>query len=63
MKPFWESKTFWVNVIAILILVGDYLFTNQIIPVEVGALVLGILNIILRFVSDKTISFSKPIKD
>lgn len=63
MKPFWESKTFWLNVIAIAVLVADYLFTNQIIPAEIGVLVLGILNIVLRFLTSQPLSGSKPIKD
>lgn len=63
MKPFWQSKTFWLNVIAIAILVGDYLFTNQIIPAEWGVLVLGILNIINRFFTSQPLSGSTPIKD
>ena len=63
MKPFWQSKTFWVNVIAVLILVADYLFTNQIIPAEWGVLALGILNIILRFMTSQAVTTSKPVKD
>jgi len=63
MKPFWESKTFWLNVIAIAVLVADYLFTNQIIPAGIGVLVLGILNIVLRFLTSQPLSGSKLIKD
>ena len=63
MKPFWQSKTFWLNVIAISILIADYLFTNQIIPAEWGVLILGILNIINRFFTSQPVTTSKPIKD
>ena len=63
MKPFWQSKVFWLNAIAILVLIGDYLFTNHIIPAEWGVLVLGILNIILRFLTSQAVTTSNPIKD
>lgn len=50
-KPFWESKTIWVNfltIVAAIIVIPEF---N--IPAEVVALVLAIVNAILRFMTGK----------
>jgi hypothetical protein len=57
-KPFYLSKTFWTNVVALLSLavppVRDFLQAN---PVEFVA-VIGAVNILLRFVTKGAISIS-----
>jgi hypothetical protein len=60
-KPFWESKVFWVNlvmaVIAILELATDAL------PLPEGSgvwlvFIIGVLNIVLRFVTVQPVSLT-----
>lgn len=59
MKKWYESKTIWINLIAVVLEVGNALMTNPIIPARfAGALtlVVTVLNIILRTISSTTIS-------
>jgi hypothetical protein len=57
-KVFYTSKTFWLNVIGILhILFGKQLGIDFITP-EMEATFLGLLNVILRFVTKKEITIS-----
>lgn len=51
-KPIWTSKTFWLNVIGVVLVLGNYLLT--IVPVSsefytLIATLMGILNIGNRF--------------
>ncbi len=54
-KSFWQSKTFWGNIVAV---VGTF-FGSDMMGAEIGteevALGFGILNLGLRFVTDKKI--------
>lgn len=54
-KSFWQSKTFWGNIVAV---VGTF-FGSDAMGVELGveevALGFGFLNLALRFVTDKKI--------
>ncbi len=53
-KKFWQSKTFWVNVISIIaILVQTQ--TGFVIDAEKQVIVLGVVNTILRFVTKEQI--------
>jgi len=63
-KKFWKSKTFWVNVIGILVLAIPQLIEalTQTFPqadlISVwGGFVLAVLNIILRFVTEQPVEF------
>jgi len=59
-KPFWESKTLWVNVIGLIIVVIQY-FQGVNIPIlspELSVAILAILNIVLRFVTNQPVSRS-----
>ena len=58
MKPFWKSKTLWVNVIGLLIAVLQQLGTINWIPQETLVIVLGILNVILRFISNSSLTLT-----
>ena len=56
-KPFWASKTMWANVIALGALVGARfgLEITQAAQGEIVAAVLAVVNIALRFVTDKPV--------
>jgi len=51
MKEWWKSKTLWVNVCAIGIMVAEYLLTEQIIMPEVHAIILAAINLALRVIT------------
>jgi len=56
MKKFYQSRTFWVNLLGIgAILVQNY--TNFVLPPEFQLYVLGLLNIFLRFDTSEPIGF------
>jgi len=57
-KVFYLSKTFWVNVLAIVALVVQY-FTGWVMSAGLQATVLGILNILLRLVTKHPINWVK----
>ena len=58
-KPFWQSKTFWFNVLALVVTVAGAFGYRQFQPSpDVGELALGIValvNIILRFVTKRPV--------
>lgn len=57
-KPFWQSKTFWMNLLAPgLVFLGAQ--TGVVTDgASDAALVLGFLNLVLRFVTKGAITFS-----
>ena len=61
MKPFWASKTLWVNVIAVIasitVTLGLFDLTPELQATIIGV-VMGIVNIALRFVTDKKVSMT-----
>jgi len=63
VKNFWESKTFWLNVIIALIMVADLLVQQPFIPpayLPIIATIVGVLNIILRvYFTDTGIASNK----
>ena len=58
-KPFWMSKTLWVNALAIAgsLLIGQYVTADQ--WAEITAVGLAVVNIVLRFVTGEPVSWSK----
>lgn len=66
-KPWYESKTVWVNIIAIALAVGYYLLdTPGIVPaayVTYVAAGLGVLNIILRSIGTEPITLTRKKPD
>lgn len=54
-KPFWKSRTIWLNVLAAVALFVQQQF-GYVFSVELQGLVLMILNLILRFQTDSPIS-------
>ena len=50
IKPFYKSKTFWLNTVGILIIGLQFILSiNAIVDPEFQALILAVLNILLRF--------------
>ena len=56
MKKWYTSKTLLVNILSIAIIVIQYCIDVRIMPLEVQAPVLAIINILLRIIT------SEPIK-
>jgi hypothetical protein len=60
-KDFWKSKTFWFNVLALLVLVANgFGFADfQADPQLAGyaALVITIINLLLRFATNQGVTF------
>lgn len=58
MKKFWQSKTFWANIIGLVLVSLQYAGTVNWIPNDVLVFVLAILNLVLRtfFTSTKLTS-------
>ncbi len=58
MKPFWKSKTFWVNVVSFLISAVMLASDQQLFGLEpeVYVMAISVLNIGLRFLTTGAIS-------
>jgi hypothetical protein len=61
MKKFWQSKTFWVNTITLAVGVIGFIAGHEVIVkhpdiVALFVAIQGGLNVILRFLTDKSIS-------
>ena len=52
MKRWWESKTLWLNALAIAGMLAEYMVTNQIYSPEIHAIVLAALNLGLRIITN-----------
>ncbi len=49
-KPIWQSKTFWLNVIGVVVIILQTVLGADLpISPEIQATILGILNILNRF--------------
>jgi len=59
MKKWYESKTIWLNVISLIIEIGNILMTTPVIPTQytgILTVVVNVLNIVLRTLTNTTIS-------
>lgn len=59
MKKWYESKTIWLNVISLIIEIGNMLMTTPVIPTQytgILTVVVNALNIVLRTLTNTTIS-------
>ena len=54
-KPFWQSKTLWVNIIAIVVIVVDELAGLNILSTELQVSILAAANIILRLLTNTSL--------
>ena len=57
-KPFWLSKTFWVNVLAIIAMIIQY-FTGWAFDPVIQATGLSVVNIILRAITKHPLGWGK----
>ena len=57
-KPFWQSKTFWVNILAAGGLIVNAQMDGYDLGPEAQAAIIGFINVVLRFVSKDTITLS-----
>lgn len=59
MKPFYTSKVFWFNVLTVVVAVAAYFGFGNFNPdgnaVELGAVIVAVINIILRFMTTQPI--------
>ena len=55
-KPFWQSKTLWVNALAFVALLVQSLGTGFVIGAEEQLGILAVINLILRLVTKTGIS-------
>ena len=55
MKKWYRSKTLWFNILSILILVIQYGGDVHIIKLELQALLMAIVNILLRSITNQSI--------
>ncbi len=53
-KKFWQSKTFWVNAVSIVGIVVQSQ-TGFVVPVELQAALLGVINAGLRLITSEPI--------
>ena len=60
MKPFYQSKTFWFNVLFLVSAIATYFGFGDFKPsgdtVELASVVVAVINIALRFVTDKSLT-------
>lgn len=54
----YASKTLWVNVIALVAMVGQGVTGHVLVSLELQATILAIINMVLRFVTKKPIVWS-----
>lgn len=58
-KTVWTSKTFWINIIAMVFLIIQYTITDFVAPPQAQASVLAVVNIILRLITKTEIVWDK----
>jgi hypothetical protein len=58
-KSLFKSKTFWANVISGAVVLLDKLSGLNVVPADVAVVVVTLLNIILRMVTDQPVSVTK----
>lgn len=56
-KPIWQSKTFWINLIAGVAMIVQAVTGHEVISMEVQASILAGINIFLRFITKGAVTF------
>lgn len=61
MKPIWKSKTLWVNILTLAVLIGGVLSSNPQYGelAKWAALGLPIVNVLLRFVTNQPVTMKR----
>ena len=57
-KSLWRSKTFWFNAWSALLMLAQWASGQALINQDVAALVIAVLNIALRLVTEKPVHVS-----
>jgi len=52
-KVFWQSKMFWVNLLAAWALISQGVIGYEVFPIEHQATILAAVNLFLRFITGK----------
>ena len=63
MKSIWSSKTFWFNVITILLGFAEVVAKTYPIPPEVLALIIGLGNLVLRMITSQPVTIGRVHKE
>ena len=61
MKSIWKSKTFWLNILAITVMILEVLVNFEPIPVEWQAVIAAVLNILIRLKTNQPIQVPEAI--
>ena len=56
-KKLWTSKTFWINLIALVAIILQVVMGKEAIPAEAQASLLAVINVILRLITNKPIEW------
>jgi len=52
-KVFWQSKMFWVNLLAAFALISQGVIGYEVFPLEYQATILAFINLLLRTITGK----------
>ena len=59
-KEIWKSKTFWVNVIALVVFLVQIIWDKDfVLPIEIQGAILAVINFILRWATKEPIVWRK----
>jgi len=56
-KSIWVSKTFWTNLLALAAMIAQGVSGKEVMPMEAQASILGVINIILRFITKTSVTW------
>ena len=62
-KVWWKSKILWINIVGIAIILTETLTQQKMITSEVSGLVLAVVNIVLRILTNQPIVRSNVDKN
>ena len=54
-KKWYTSRTLWLNVLAIALFVVEYMTQQSWVTVSISAMIVGILNMVVRFMTSQPI--------
>ena len=57
MKSIFNSKTFWVNVVALAAMITQGITGNEIITIEIQGTILAVINIVLRTITKEPVNW------
>jgi len=63
VKSIFKSKTFWVNFIGLVVMVVPLLSDYELVNAKTAGLVLGVANIVLRYISKGEVNLAGAKKN